>query len=89
MLLDRFIRRRARTTYHYACSCRMAPENDPKAPGVVDDSLWVHGVQNLRVCDSSVFPAIPSSHLMVPAVMVAKGWADLIKETWYTGSPYQ
>lgn len=67
--LDKFIRERVRTTYHYACSCRMAPENDPK-PGVVDDELKVHGLSNVRVCDTSVFPQISSSHLQAPAVMV-------------------
>jgi len=77
--LDKFIRERARTTYHYACSCRMAPENDG-IPGVVDDKLRVHGVNGLRVCDASVFPQIISSHLQAPVVMVAERCADWIKK---------
>lgn len=78
--LDDFIRERVRTTYHYASTCRMAPENDP-IPGVVDDELRVHGLSNVRVCDTSVFPQITSSHLQAPAVMVAERCADFIKET--------
>ena len=78
--MDKFIRRRARTTYHYACTCRMAPKDDAEAPGVVDDHLRVHGVRNLRVCDTSVFPKIVSSHLQAPAVMVAERCAEWIKK---------
>jgi choline dehydrogenase len=78
--MDKFIRRRARTTYHYACTCRMAPKDDAEAPGVVDDHLRVHGVRNLRVCDTSVFPKIVSAHLQAPAVMVAERCADWIKK---------
>lgn len=77
--LDRFIRRRARTTYHYSSTCRMAPEHDAQAPGVVDDSLRVYGTSNLRVCDASIFPQITASHLQAPVVMVAEKCADLIR----------
>ena len=73
--LDDFIRRRARTTYHYSSTCRMAPESDV---GVVDDELRVHGVENLRVCDASVFPQIVAAHLQAPVVMVAEKCADMI-----------
>lgn len=78
---DKFIRHRARTTYHYSSTCRMAPEFDPDAPGVVGDSLLVHGIQNLRVCDASVFPQIITSHLQAPVVMVAEKCASMIKGT--------
>ncbi|KAG9237429.1 hypothetical protein BJ875DRAFT_370072 [Amylocarpus encephaloides] len=77
--VDEFIRDRARTTYHYASTCRMAAEDDP-APGVVDDELRVHGFHNLRVCDASVFPKIVSSHLQAPVVMAAEKLADMIKK---------
>ncbi|KAM0156385.1 hypothetical protein ACHAPG_005372 [Botrytis cinerea] len=77
--IDEFIRRRIRTIYHYSSSCRMAPVDDAKAPGVVDDQLKVHGVKGLRVCDTSIFPQIISHHLQAPAVMVAEKCADLIK----------
>lgn len=77
--LNEFIRERIRTTYHYTSSCRMAPENDP-VPGVVDDELRVHGLSNVRVCDTSIFPKITSSHLQAPAVMVAERCANFIKK---------
>lgn len=77
--IDKFIRRRIRTIYHYSSSCRMAPEDDAKSPGVVDDQLRVYGVKGLRVCDTSIFPQIVSHHLQAPAVMVAEKCADLIR----------
>jgi choline dehydrogenase len=77
--IDTVIRHYARTTYHYSSTCRMASESDEKAPGVVDDSLRVYGVQNLRVCDASIFPQVIAAHLMAPVVMVAEKCADMIK----------
>ncbi|TGO79953.1 hypothetical protein BELL_0018g00060 [Botrytis elliptica] len=77
--IDKFIRRRIRTIYHYSSSCRMAPVDDAESPGVVDDQLKVHGVKGLRVCDTSIFPQIISHHLQAPAVMVAEKCADMIK----------
>lgn len=56
--MDSFVRHRARTTYHYSSTCRMASESDADAPGVVDDLLRVHGISNLRVSDASIFPQI-------------------------------
>ena len=80
--IDKLIRHRARTTYHYSSTCRMAPEMDAHSPGVVDDSLRVYGVSNLRVCDASVFPQIITSHLQAPVVMVAEKCADMIKTSF-------
>ena len=34
----------------------MGPEADPDRPGVVDAELKVHGIEGLRICDTSVFP---------------------------------
>ncbi|KAG1763119.1 alcohol oxidase, partial [Suillus occidentalis] len=79
--MDTFIREGVRTTFHYASSCRMAPEHDP-VPGVVDDELRVHGVSHLRIADASIFPDVPATHLQAPVVMVAEKCADMLKKTW-------
>jgi choline dehydrogenase len=39
----------------------------------------VHGVNNLRVVDSSIFPTITNGNLNAPTIMVAERAADLIK----------
>jgi choline dehydrogenase-like flavoprotein len=50
--------------------------------GVVDESLKVHGVQNLRVIDASVFPVIPDCRIQNAVYMVAEKGADLIKSEY-------
>ena len=77
--IDNVVRHYARTTYHYSGTCRMASESDEEAAGVVDASLRVYGLENVRVCDASIFPQIIAAHLMAPVVMVAEKGADMIK----------
>ncbi|KXN92019.1 L-sorbose 1-dehydrogenase, partial [Leucoagaricus sp. SymC.cos] len=77
--LDKFIRWRNRTTYHYSSTCRMGPREDtPDGGAVVNEQLKVFGIKGLRVADSSVFPWIPCVHLQAPAVMVAEKCAHMI-----------
>jgi choline dehydrogenase len=73
--LDRYIRKCARSTYHYSSTCRMAPEAEG---GVVDDELRVHGIEGLRVADSSIFPTVLSTHLQAPSAMVGSRCAEFI-----------
>lgn len=69
------IRERAGTVFHPVSTCRMGP--DP-AHSVTDANLRVHGVQNLRVVDASVFPNITSGNTNAPVIMVAEKAADII-----------
>lgn len=73
--LDRYIRQRIRTTFHYSSTCRMASEEEM---GVVDDELRVHGVQSLRIADTSIFPSIPAAHPQAPVVMIAERCAEFV-----------
>lgn len=45
---------------------------------VVDAELKVHGVNNLRVVDASIFPTITNGNLYAPTIMVAEKAADII-----------
>jgi len=47
---------------------------------VVDPETKVHGIANLRVVDSSIFPTITNGNLNAPTIMVAERAADLIKQ---------
>ncbi len=45
---------------------------------VVDSETRVHGLQGLRVVDSSIFPTIPNGNLNAPTIMVAERASDMI-----------
>lgn len=62
------------TVYHTAGTCPMG--NDAMA--VVDADLNVHGVQHLRVIDSSIMPTITGSNIHAPTVMIAEQGAQRI-----------
>jgi choline dehydrogenase-like flavoprotein len=65
------------TFWHPSGTCKMGNTSDPTA--VVDPLLRVIGVNNLRVVDASVIPAIPSGNINAPVVMIAEKAADIIK----------
>jgi len=45
---------------------------------VVDEKTKVHGIQNLRVIDSSIMPDIVSGNLNAATLMIAEKASDLI-----------
>ena len=69
----------AGTNYHPVGSCRMGPD---AADSVVDARLRVHGVQGLRVIDSSIFPTIPGGNTTAPSYMVGEKGAAMLGEDW-------
>ena len=77
-LLD-FARRFGVSSYHVNGTARMGPAGDKFA--VVDAQLRVHGVQNLRVIDSSVMPSMPSANICAATMMIGNKAADLIKQS--------
>lgn len=72
--LDRFIRATAETEYHPVGTCKMGRDS----MAVVDTSLRVHGMKNLRVVDASVMPTILSGNTNAPCAMIAEKAADVI-----------
>jgi len=77
--IDDYIKKTIRSCLHYMSSCRMAPEDDPLQPGVVDDQLRVYGVDGLRIADTSIFPDSVATPTMAPAVVVAEKCAQMIQ----------
>lgn len=69
------IRQRSGTVYHPSCTCRMGP--DAKT-SVVDPHLRVHGAENLRMCDASVFPSLVAGNTNAPTMMVGWRGAEII-----------
>jgi choline dehydrogenase-like flavoprotein len=64
----------AKTDHHPVGTCKMGTGAD----AVVDLELKVHGVEGLRVCDSSVMPRVPSCNTNAPTIMIGEKGSDLI-----------
>ncbi|MCK8133464.1 choline dehydrogenase [Pseudoalteromonas sp. 2CM28B] len=72
--IDAFVRQAVESAYHPSCSCKMGEDD----MAVVNSNTQVHGIEGLRVVDSSIFPTVPNGNLNAPTIMVAEKAADLI-----------
>ena len=69
-------RERGTTTYHQMGTCRMGPQSDETA--VVDNSLKVYGLKNIRVIDASIMPTMLSANLHSGATLIGEKGSDLV-----------
>jgi choline dehydrogenase len=67
-----YCRERGETVFHPTSTCSMG--------AVVDAQLQVQGLQNLRVVDASVMPAVPSGNINAAVIALAEKAADLLKQ---------
>ena len=75
--LDEVIKNTSESAYHPSCTNKMGEDKT----SVVDQTLRVHGIQNLRVIDPSVMPDIVSANLNATTIMIAEKAYDQIKST--------
>ncbi len=64
----------AKTDHHPVGTCKMGVGSD----AVVDVNLRVRGIENLRVCDSSIMPKIISSNTNAPTMMIGEKASDMV-----------
>ncbi|HWK67262.1 MAG TPA: GMC family oxidoreductase N-terminal domain-containing protein [Rhizobiaceae bacterium] len=69
-----YIRDSGQSSYHPIGTCRMGTD----AMAVVDPHLKVHGIDGLRVADSSIMPTMPSGNTNAPSLMIGEKAADMI-----------
>jgi choline dehydrogenase len=72
-----YFRDEAGSIYHLCGTCAMG--SNPQT-SVVSNRLKVHGMENLRIVDASVFPNITSGNINAPTMMIAEKAADMIRE---------
>jgi choline dehydrogenase len=74
--IDAFIRAKVESAYHPSCTCKMGSAQDPLA--VVGPDTRVHGLEGLRVVDSSIMPTVTTGNLNAPTIMLAEKASDHI-----------
>jgi choline dehydrogenase len=74
------LRRDTGPEHHQGGTTKMGPAEDRMA--VVDNNLRVHGIRNIRVVDTSIFPRLPNCNPTSVIIMAAEKVSDLIKEAW-------
>jgi choline dehydrogenase-like flavoprotein len=65
----------ARSSYHPVGTCKMGVDD----MAVVDLAMRVHGIERLRICDSSTMPRVVSSNTNAPTIAMAEKASDLIR----------
>lgn len=65
--------------WHPVGTCAMLPKADG---GVVSAELKVYGVENLRVVDASIMPALVSGHIQSGVYGIAERAAQIVSEEW-------
>jgi choline dehydrogenase len=74
--IDAFIRAKVESAYHPSCTCKIGGALDRMA--VVDSQARIHGLEGVRVVDSSIMPSVTTGNLNAPTIMLAEKAADHI-----------
>lgn len=72
--LEKFVRTTCDSYHHQVGSCKMGIDE----MAVVSPDLKVYGVENLRVADASVMPAVTSGNTNAAIAMIAEKCADMM-----------
>ena len=72
---EAYARQYGRTSYHPTCTCKMGTDE----MSVVDPQLRIHGLDGIRICDSSVMPNLIGSNTNAPTIMIAEKASDMVR----------
>ncbi|MBM3958937.1 MAG: mycofactocin system GMC family oxidoreductase MftG [SAR202 cluster bacterium] len=76
--LDEWMLRQVSTMQHISSTCKLGPASDPLA--VVDQYCRVHGIEGLRVADTSVMPDCVRANTNATTIMIGERVADFMKQ---------
>ncbi|XP_060524994.1 glucose dehydrogenase [FAD, quinone]-like [Cylas formicarius] len=65
---------------HQGSSCKMGPASNPET--CVNQQLQLHGIENIRITDASVFPTLPSGNTQATIVAIAERAVEFISRTY-------
>ncbi|CDO87775.1 GMC family oxidoreductase [Mycobacterium triplex] len=74
--LEEFVRDAATTFFHQVGTAKMGRD----VMSVVDGSLKVYGIENLRVADASIMPRITATNTMAPCVVIGERAAQSLRQ---------
>jgi choline dehydrogenase len=73
--IKQFVRNSLSTLWHQSCTAKMG--RDPLS--VVDNTLKVYGVANLRVADASIMPRVVAGNTMAACVVIGERAAHMLR----------
>jgi choline dehydrogenase len=74
--LENFVRDEASSYRHQTCTAKMGRDS----MSVVDGSLRVYGIDNLRIADGSIMPRVTTGNTMAPCVIIGERAAEILRE---------
>ena len=76
--MDDWMARVIATSHHVSSTCKMGPASDALA--VVDQHARVHGMENLRVADTSIMPDCVRANTNASTMVIGERVADFIRQ---------
>ncbi|MFG1463869.1 GMC family oxidoreductase [Xanthobacter sp. DSM 24535] len=73
--LEKLARNSIHTYWHQTCTAKMGRD----AMSVVDNTLRVYGIENLRIADGSIMPRVTTGNTMAPCVVIGERAAQMLK----------
>jgi choline dehydrogenase len=73
--LEDFVRQGASTYWHQTCTAKMGRDS----MSVVDSTLRVYGIDNLRIADGSIMPRVATGNTMAPCVIIGERAAEVLR----------
>jgi choline dehydrogenase len=74
--LENFVRDGASTYHHQTCTAKMGRDS----MSVIDGSLRVYGIDNLRIADGSIMTRVTTGNTMAPCVIIGERAAEILRE---------
>jgi choline dehydrogenase len=72
--LENFVRDAASSYWHQTCTAKMGHDS----MSVVDGSLKVRGIDNLRIADGSIMPRVTTGNTMAPCVIIGERAGEIL-----------